>query len=471
MPVYSPQENGFTSGDHSRYGLSLFSGAGIGDLGFRASGIHFLASCEIEHDRAALAEVNFPEARHFSDDITEVKDEIAAFVTSRLRELEGELFLISCTAPCQGMSKSGQGTLLNNIRKGKRPKLDPRNRLILPALEIIARLRPRWVVFENVIEMRNTVIEDDEGSLRPILDIVADRLGPDYAGAAYDVEFADYGVPQRRQRLITVYTRDASAIDAYRRGVRLIPKPTHSRAPKRGRLPWVTVTEALRDFPPLDAATDDAASDPSIEYHRVPVLDPKKYEWIRHTPPNSTAFDNQCVTCGFSDNPTHGSRHDSEGINRALKDTPLYCVACGALLPRPYTVQEDGSIRIMSGYTSAYKRMNGDLPAPTLTRNLSYPCSDHKVHPTQNRVLSLAEAMKIQTISDYEYRWGPISTVTRGGRVREGMASDGLIRLVIGESVPPRFLQLLGQHMERLSAGSLDVTPDLDEVPAQLALL
>ena len=455
------------------YGVSLFSGAGIGDLGFRAAGVQFLAACELEHDRTALAALNFPEARHFATDINDVSDDIVEFVGARLGELGEELFLVSCTAPCQGMSKSGQGTLLNNIRKGTRPKLDPRNRLILPALSIISRLRPRWVVFENVIEMRNTVIEDENGEMRPILEIIRERLAPEYMGTAYDVEFADYGVGQRRQRLITVYTRDVRAKEAYCWGARLIPPRTHSRAAKQGLKRWVSVTEALRAFPPLDGATEKSAQDPTIPFHRVPMLDPKKYEWIRHTPPNSSAFDNQCINpaCGYDGNRMHGTKHNSEGVNRSLKDTPLYCERCGSLLPRPYTEEMEGGLRIMSGYTSAYKRMSAELPAPALTRNLSYPCSDHKVHPTQNRVLSLAEAMTLQTISDYRYEWGPIEVVTKRGRAKHIMAKDSLIRLVIGESVPPRFLELLGRHIRGLSSGDVSADREIAEDGAQLVLL
>src|SRR5262249_34418790 len=154
-----------------------------------------------------------------------------------------------------------------------------------------------------------------------------------------------------------------------------------------------------------DAAS---ASDPRIPFHRVPVLDPKKYEWIRHTRAGRSAFDNQCIhpECGFQGNQTHGASPTEEGINRAHKDTPLYCQRCKALLPRPYTETKEG-IRLMSGYPSAYKRMEADLPAPALTRNLSYPCSDQKLPPTQNRVLSLAEAMKIHTLDRYDFRWGP----------------------------------------------------------------
>ena len=431
------------------YGISLFSGAGIGDAGWRAAGVEMLALCEIEHDRAGLAARNFPEARLFASDIHQAREALVGSVRERLREVNDELFLISCTAPCQGMSKNGQGTLLRNVREGRRPALDPRNRLILPALDVIRALRPRWAVFENVPEMRNTLIEDEAGEMRPILDVISRALTPEYTGAAYVVELADYGVPQRRQRLITIYTRDESVKARFRAGTSLLPPATHAQKPSATHQPWVSVSEALQDFPALDAANADCARSPFSPFHRVPVLDAKKYEWVRHTPPGSSAFDNQCVnpSCLFGSNATHGNGRGADGINRALKTTPLHCSACDALLPRPFVADADGSIRIMSGFTSAYKRMAADLPAPTLTRNLSYPCSDQKIHPTENRVLSLAEAMRLQTISEYPYEWERLDAKT--GKARP--VSDGLIRLVIGESVPPKFTEALGRHLIALS--------------------
>ncbi|MCI0463058.1 MAG: DNA cytosine methyltransferase, partial [Gemmataceae bacterium] len=384
--------------------VSLFSGAGIGDVGYRATGFDFVSMCELEPERAALAWLNFPSSRVFCADVKASHNAIVSH--ARSCHSGAELHLLTCTAPCQGMSKNGQGTLLKNIRAGNRPALDPRNRLILPALEVIRSLRPRWVVFENVIEMRNTLIEDHDQKMKYILDIVFDRLSDEYAGCAYDVEFADYGIPQRRQRLITVLTRDKDAISAFRAGEQLIPPPTHAKMPTPTLARWVSVMDAIGDFPPLDGRDEASAQDLKVPFHRVPVLDPKKYEWIRRTPPGKSAFDNQCVqpSCGFQGNTSHGASHDGEGINRAHRDTPLYCERCGALLPRPYT-EVAGGIRLMSGYTSAYKRMDPSLPAPALTRNLSYPCSDQKLHPFQNRVLSLAEAMRLHTLDRYDFRW------------------------------------------------------------------
>ena len=428
-------------------GVSLFSGAGIGDLGLRAGGVEFIALAELDPPRADLARRNFPEARVFASDLQQEWGPICDFVEARLDDLGRGLDLLACTPPCQGMSKSGQGKLLRNIREGKRPRLDPRNRLILAGLDVIKRLQPRWVVFENVTEMQHTLIEDRSGEIRPILEIVAEEL-QGYAGWAHAVEFADYGIPQRRQRLITVLSREQHCHAAGSAAGGFVPAPSHSNR-NDGLQMWVSVDEALASFPALDAASPESASSPNVPFHRVPVLDARKYAWISHTPPGASAFDNQCVnpSCRFDANPTHGNARVG-GINQSKKDTPINCLKCSAPLPRPTTVLEDGSERLMSGYTSAYKRMRAELPAPAITRNLSYPCSDHKVHPTQNRVLSLAEAFVLQTLDRYPYTW---EREPETGSRRA--AADTLVRLVLGESVPPAILQTHVHLLQQLETG------------------
>ena len=415
--------------------LSLFTGAGIGDIGLHAAGFDFVGFCELEGDRLELAKYNFPDADFFVGDIWDSHEKIINNFKNT------EIKLITCTAPCQGMSKNGQGTLLKNIREGKRPKLDPRNRLIIPALNIMKALKPEFVIFENVTEMRRTYIEGSDGKIISILDLIKKELGPDYAGDAYDVEFANYGIPQRRQRLITVYSRNEMHRKLLNYECRLIPEETHSKEGMNGKQKWVSVAEVIKNFPVLDASTLKKANDSQVEYHRVPLLDEEKYFWVSNTPAGRSAFDNQCVKCGYQDNPNHSTSRNRQGINQSSKTTPIHCAKCNSLLPRPTVKDESGELRIMSGFTSAYKRMPADLPSPTLTRNFSYACSDSKIHPYQNRVLSIAEALKIHTLSEYPYKW--VRSTEKGSIP----ANDGLIRLVIGESIPPKFMELLGNYL------------------------
>jgi DNA (cytosine-5)-methyltransferase 1 len=361
-------------------------------------------------------------------------------LTEALVALQGRpLDVLFATPPCQGMSKNGRGKLLNGIRAGLKPEFDERNTLALEAVELALALKPRLIVFENVPEMEYTVVRRPDGSIGDLLETIANILAPSYSGRWEVVEFADYGVPQRRQRLITVFSRVAPVMDMAEAGRSLLPDRTHSATRSMFTKAWVSVDDALRGVPPLDAAVIETSADEKLAFHRVPVLDEEKYLWVKNTPPGRGAFDNQCAvsTCLYTGNPIHSAQHTETGINRSNKTTPIRCARCGELLPRPWVV-ESGTHRIMSGFTSAYKRMRGDLPASALTRNLSYACSDNKLHPREHRVLSLHEAFILHTVSNYSFEWRR----TDGKRL-----SDKTIREIIGESIPPKGLEVIFNHL------------------------
>lgn len=401
----------------------------------RAAGVNVLVANEYLSDRAELFQSNYPECEMIQGDIRELG---VALINAAKQRLHGkQLDVLFATPPCQGMSKNGRGKLLRGIRDGLRESLDPRNQLATFVPPIVNQLMPKLIVFENVPEMDGILVEDSDGNLIELLELLSREL-PDYIGVWKVIEFADYGVPQRRQRLITFFLRRDIAttknlLVQTDLAHAVFPPPSHGSRPTLLQKPWVSVDDVIADLPPLDAKSEKTATS-KIKFHHVPVLDEKKYWWISNTPPGSSAFDNQCVNpdCGSTDNRKHGSSSEF-GINQANTDTPVFCQDCGALLPRP-SVNEGGEIRIMRGFTSAYKRMRGDLPSAALTRNLSYVSSDQKVHPTQNRVLSLLEAMKLHTITDYDWLW----ELPNGKRV-----SDKLIRETIGESIPPRGLQVI----------------------------
>jgi len=420
--------------------ISLFTSGGIGDLALRASGFDILVSNEMMPERHAVFECNFPSATSITGDIWTRVGEIEEATRHRLAGRE--LSLLYATPPCQGMSKNGRGKLLNAVRAGRKPPSDPRNRLIIPTLELAKRLKPETLLFENVPEMSETVILDASSRAIGIIDLIREQLGSEYDGRAEVVEFADYGVPQRRQRLITVFTRSSELRAWFDSHGSVLPVPTHARTPRSGQRAWVTVRDAISGFPPLDAGTPSGATS-DIPFHKVPLLDEMKYWWVRRTPPERGAFDNQCDGCGWDQNATHVANRAKDGINRASTATPLFCERCGSLLPRPH-VERDGVKQIMRGFTSAYKRMSFDKPATALTRNLSYACSDNKLHPVQHRVLSLREAFAIHTIDRYVYHW----CRKDGKRV-----ADKVIREIIGESIPPLGLQCITDHLIAIRDG------------------
>lgn len=425
--------------------ISLFTSGGLGDLAVRKAGFDILVSNEKLSDRHSVFESNFPTTRAITGDIWQVVDRLE----SETRELlsGADLTLFYATPPCQGMSKNGRGKLLNAIRAGRKPPLDERNRLIVPTMDLAQRLQPEIVLLENVPEMANTLILDDNGNTTQIIEFIQAQLGPEYVGRAEVIEFANYGVPQCRRRLITVFTRNQRLAAWFADCGTFMPLRTHTPNGRDNTARWVTVRDAIEGISPLDAqCSESAASD--IPFHRVPLLDSMKYWWVENTPPERSAFDNQCVCCGFEGNETHTARRDHSGINRASRETPLYCEKCSEMLPRP-SVDRNNKRELMHGYTSAYKRMSYDKPASSLTRNLSYACSDNKLHPEQNRVLSLYEAFRIHTLDRYTYEWR---------RSDNRQISDKTIREIIGESIPPAGLQVITDHLVEICRGEASRT-------------
>lgn len=412
--------------------ISLFSSSGIGDLGLHANGINTVTACEIIEERMALFKNNNPNTKCFCGDIWKLEKDIIDDYNERFSE---NPFLILATPPCQGMSPNGMGKMLSDYRKGLRPKYDERNRLIIPAIHIIKALQPKWIIFENVANMENTLIYDENDELINIIDYVRRELGKDYVGGPQVIDCADYGVPEHRVRLLTIFSKSEKARQYYEKNRSFLPEKTHSLERTLFLKKWVTLRDVISGLPVLRAEKGQNI-DKKNSLHKVPVLDEKKLWWLDNTPEGNTAFNNQCVNpkCGYQGNKLHGAKHNEEGINKYNEDTPLYCEKCGSLLPRPY-VEEKGTEekRIMKGFTSAYKRMTWDEPASTLTQNFQYACSDNKVHPSQTRVLSLWEGLIIQTISAYPY-----SFVINGKQVK-----DGLIRDTIGESVPPKIIDVV----------------------------
>ncbi len=429
----------------TRKAISLFSSAGIGELGISGSNIQVVVANELLEDRCDLYQENYPDTTLIRGDIWENVDKIILETKKRLAG--DELFLAYATPPCQGMSTNGIGKLKAEVRAGNRHHEDPRNRLIIPAMSVICELRPRWVLFENVPNMQNTVIRTDSGE-KNIIEFVRESLGSEYVGREEVISCADYGIPQIRKRLITIFTRSV-------RGKEYFISNGGTFFPVAERKVEVTLRQAIGGLPELDAIPGKNSRKDYHPYHFVAVMDPEKYWWISNTPEGETAYNNQCVNkaCGYLGNRRHDDTTPLEKKEGAAKyDTPIYCEKCGNLLPRPTIVdKKTGERRVISGFHSAYRRMKWDEPSRTITINVFFEASDNKVHPSQNRVLSILEALIIQTVDRYPYRL----------EVKGKPIGKGLISQILGESVPPYLIEQICEKMEKIEDGGLALSQGL----------
>lgn len=84
--------------------------------------------------------------------------------------------------------------------------------------------------------------------------------------------------------------------------------------------------------------------------------------------------------------------------------------------------------------------MSWDTPAPTLTQNFQFVSSDKKIHPDQNRVLSIFEGLRLQSISNYDYKFS-----IEGKQISMARCCE-----IIGESVPPKLVELICKNIIRI---------------------
>lgn len=399
--------------------ISLFSGGGIGDIGFRNAGYIPIVMNEIEENRAEILKRNYPDTHIVVGNISAHIEDI---YEKAIEKLNGErLFMIVATPPCQGMSKNGIGTIKKAIREEKRPKIDERNYLYKYTFELLERLRPKFFIWENVDRMFNTNLLDESGKEVLFVDEFKEQLNKKgYVGKFEIHNMAEYGIPQNRRRTIGVFG-DKSILSESFDINELFPKAVLSKGN------FKTVGETIGMLPKLDSIDKKKAKSDFHPLHFVPISRPELYYWISNTKQNCSAFENnECPECHYISD-----------------DEDVYCNQCGKLLPKP-TVKKDGEYRLIKGFVSTYKRMSADEPAPTITTRSAYACSDKNVHPTQNRVLSLYEVALLFGINPNEYNW----TVNKDGNER--LANSMLLRDILGEPVTPVYTKLLGDNLKRI---------------------
>lgn len=424
------QNTAFVSG-------SIFSGGGLGDVGIEwGGGVPVIAASELLPSRAALLRANFTNTKVFEGDICREKDNYISYFKQKLAGKRP--WLLTLSPPCQGMSSNGAGKLSAAVKAGNRSSEDPRNRLILPGIDIVEKLQPDWFVLENVRRMENTIIRNEQNKPENILSCLSRRLHPlGYTIRANILDFRAYGVPHHRERLITIGCRIPCVVslvspieEIYSTCLSpLHPMPSHGPMCK---LPHVSLRDAIGHLPALDAHTK--LTDSEDPYHNIPPWNEKQYFWMRHTPEGQTAFDNlQCPDCQkIAGNPT-----------------AVRC-SCGSSLPRPQK-EENGRSRLVRGFRSSYRRMKWNKPASTLTMNSGVISSDVKGHPVQNRVLSLREILILSTLDHplwkdrFTFRGIPF------GRMKKNeLFSKKLIREVVGESIPPLAMLKIIERLKEL---------------------
>ena len=96
----------------SKYALSLFSSAGIGELGVKACGIDILLSNELLKERCMLYHENYPNTESICGDIWTLQNKI---IEEWKNKNVGNPFLVYAIPPCQGNFQANRARCKNRL--------------------------------------------------------------------------------------------------------------------------------------------------------------------------------------------------------------------------------------------------------------------------------------------------------------------------------------------------------------------
>ncbi|WP_046176224.1 DNA cytosine methyltransferase [Domibacillus indicus] len=318
--------------------ISLFSGAMGLDLGIEKAGIE-IKVC-VEKDKWAKSTIerntNIPVIHK---DITAVTSEE---ILEKANLKKGEVFLIAGGPPCQSFSSAGK----------QRGLADFRGNTIIRYLNIVEEIEPQYFIMENVRGLISAKLNEVPVEFKEYEDIkdvkgsVMYFLQNEFKKYGYTISFtlfnaANYGVPQKRERMIIFGYKGKERIP--------LPRPTHSEnGTIRDTLPWVSIDKVIGDL------------EPATEKDYIPLGEKaKKYLSMLKQ-------------------------------GQYWKDLPEG-VAKEAM---------GNSYELGGGKTGFFRRLNMSEPSPTLVTSPSMPAT-MLCHPTDLRPLSIKEYARIQQFPDH----------------------------------------------------------------------
>ncbi len=347
--------------------IDLFCGCGGLSCGFFQEGFEIIASVDINAVTLKTYQRNFPETQIFNQDIRDIDP---ADLRRLLKLQRGELDCLIGGPPCQGFSK--------NVVATKRFLDDPRNKLMQVFLSFVREFQPKTVLIENVAE----IVKAYDGA---VSNEILSKLQLDYSAEVRVLNAREYGVPQSRRRAFFLASRMKDIVFP-----EALYKPTKKQMKREmqqtlfdetdvqePKVQYVHVWDAISDLPHLENGEGENPCEYLVEpqtkyqeYIREPKLFPKQEQYLLH-----------------------------DHIARKL--TPIQYQRISSLKEGQSMPDLPEELRARKGYSGAYGRLKPGDTANTITRWVFHPGSGRFGHPYDNRVITIREAARLQSLPDW----------------------------------------------------------------------
>jgi len=302
--------------------------------------------------------------------------------------------VVIATPPCQGMSVA-------NHKKSNTEIV--RNSLVVESIKIIQTIHPKFFVFENVPAFMKTICTDIDGTDKPISDAISNNLGKDYSFASRLINFKDHGACSSRARTVVIgvskdYADEVSPFELY-----------PSLKPER------TLREVIGDMRPL---TIFGEIDPDDIYHSFRTYPEHMRSWISNLKEGESAFDNE---------------EDSM---------------------KPHQIVDGKLIINQQKNGDKYKRQYWDKVGPCVHTRNDQLASQNTVHPSDDRVFSIRELMRMMTVPD-TFNWSDddfecLNSLSDDEKRTYLKREEIKIRQSLGEAVPTGIFREIAANIRKI---------------------
>lgn len=373
--------------------ITLFSSAGVGCYGFKLNGFDCVATNELLDVRLDIQKANHKckyESGYIGGDIASEETHSRLFNEIEMwKEKEGlkQVDVVFATPPCQGMSTA-------NYKKTDNEQI--RNSLVVQAIKLVSQIQPKIFIFENVRAFMKTICTDTDGNDKPISESIYSNLADRYNIFHRVINFKDYGVPSSRPRTIVIGTS--------KEFLNLSPL---SLFPSRHK--EIKLREAIGDLAPLDYGQRD--KEDFLHFARqFPI---EQLEWIKNTKEGQSSFDQP-----LEFQPGHYDKHGNKVVNK------------GAYMG------------------NKYRRLTWDKVCSCIHTRNDVLSSQDTIHPSDNRVLSIRELMRVMTIPT-TFHWTDYDDSVTIDNADDYLKANELnIRRCIGEAVPTQIMRSVSSKVK-----------------------
>ena len=368
--------------------ISLFAGAGGCSLGFKRAGYDVVYATDVDSAAVATYHRNFPGT---PCDIADIRDVDWRLLMTRLGLAQGELDMLIGGPPCQGFSTAGM-----------RFWDDPRNALLRGYVAALTQLKPKWFLMENV----EGLLTSRQGDY--VFETLKAFVALGYAVRIEKVYTHEYGIPQRRKRVLVIGNSLGYEFD--------MPKAVVNATGSIFRNGAVTLREAIEALPP------PSREDSAVLTYPAPAQTELE-QYLRDS------------ACEVSDhyapefNGVQLERMKSLRPGKTMKDLPDELQHASFKRRAKRRVMDGTPSEKRGGAPSGLKRLFFDEPCLTITG----AATRELIHPVEHRPLTIRECARVQTFPDTF--------------VFEGSAAQRIQQ--IGNAIPPLLAEVLGTHLQR----------------------